>query len=74
MPGMQEKVQVQNLEGNESRKFLERARGQANTVRAKAKRDSNIIYADDSEVEMQAENIMRMQEEEDTGQEYYVLG
>ena len=28
--------------------------------------------ADDSELEMQAENIVRMQEEEDTGQEHHV--
>ena len=36
------------------------------------KRDGNTIYADDSEVGMQTENIVKMQEEEDVGQEYYV--
>ena len=35
-------------------------------------RNSNIINSDDSEVDMQAEKIVRMQEEEDTGQEYHV--
>ena len=38
----------------------------------KAKKNNGIVYADGSGVEMQAENIVRMQEEEDTGQEYHV--
>lgn len=50
--------------------FSERAKGQVKTARTTCKRSGVIIYADGSEVEMQVENIRRMQEEEDTEQEY----
>ena len=42
------------------------------TQQGQENRNSNIINSDDSEVDMQAEKIVRMQEEEDTGQEYHV--